>query len=181
MMGRLIVLSGPSGVGKDTVLDALIARDPRIVRVVTYTTRKPRMGEVDGVHYRFVDKERFFELANAGHFFEYKNVYDDVWYASPRSDAESLERSGKFPVLKIDVEGAMDVIALRPDALTIMIVPPSIEELERRLRARASDSEAEVEARIAKAAYELSFADRYQHRIVNDRVESAAGRILALL
>ncbi|MBI5706786.1 MAG: guanylate kinase [Armatimonadetes bacterium] len=181
MRGSLVLLSGPSGVGKDAILDALIARDPRIHRVVTYTTRQPRAGEQNGVDYHFVSLNRFFELAQAGHFFEYMNVFADDWYASPRTDAERMESEGKIAVLKIDVEGANEVRRQRPDALSIIILPPSMEELERRIRARGGDDEASIQRRLAKANWELGFADRYTHQVVNDDLQSATETVYGLI
>lgn len=181
MSGKLVLLSGPSGVGKDAILDGLIAKDSRIRRVVTYTTREPRDGERDGIDYHFVTLDRFFELANAGHFFEYMNVFADDWYASPRTDAEQLESDGMITVLKIDVEGANEVRRLRPDALSIMILPPSKEELERRIRARGVDDEASIQRRLAKANWELGFADRYTHQVVNDNLPAAIEAVYSLI
>lgn len=181
MSGRLVLLSGPSGVGKDAILDALIARDPRIQRVVTYTTRQPRAGERDGVDYHFVSLDRFFQLAQAGHFFEYMNVFADDWYASPRTDAEQMESVGKIAVLKIDVEGANEVRRQRPDALSIIVLPPSMQELERRIRARGVDDEASIQRRLAKANWELGFADRYTHQVVNDDLAKATETVYGLI
>ena len=169
MSGTLVVLSGPSGVGKDTLIDAWIKANPLVTRVVTYTTRPPREGEVDGRDYNFVDAERFAELDEQGWFWESKNVYGNM-YASPKADTERLLAGGKIPVLKIDVQGAIEVMRLRPDAVTVFILPPSDEELERRIRARGTDDDATIGKRLVNAARELALAGRYQHQIVNDDV-----------
>ncbi len=181
MSGVLVVLSGPSGVGKDTLIDAWSKRNPRVCRVVTYTTREPRTGETDGVSYHFVDRETFFELAKNNRFFEHKNVFEDDWYASPRDEAERLVESGMVAILKIDVEGALEVMKERPDALTVFILPPSREELERRIRSRARDDVAAIEQRLSKAQRELSYARRYAYRIVNDDPERAVDRLESML
>ncbi len=167
--GRLVILSGPSGVGKDTVIDAWRAADPRVERVVATCTRPPRTGERDGVDYDFVSPEEFHRRAEAGAFLEHKEVHGN-WYATPVAGVESRLAEGKVAVLKIDVQGALDVMERRPDALTVFLLPPSLEELEARIRGRGQDDEAAIERRLATARWELDQAGRYQHRIVNDEV-----------
>ncbi|CAN5699744.1 guanylate kinase [soil metagenome] len=169
MPGRLVVLSGPSGVGKDTVLDAWIARNPRVRRVVTYTTRSPRAGEVHGVDYAFVDRERFLEHVAAGDFLEHKEVHGNH-YASPLRDTEALLAEGCIAVLKIDVQGALAVMPLRPDAVTVFLLPPDSDELARRIRERGTESAEEVVKRLRNAEGEIALAGEYAHRIVNQDV-----------
>jgi guanylate kinase len=173
----LVVLSGPSGVGKDAVIDAWMRADPRVVRVVTYTTRAPRKGEVDGRDYNFVDLEAFRSLLDKGWFWEHKVVHGN-YYASPRKDTEALIDQGKMPVLRIDVQGALDLMRLRPDAVTVFLLPPSYEELERRIRGRATDDEATIQRRLENARSEMELAGRYQHQIVNDDIELVVGRLM---
>lgn len=180
MGGKLVILSGPSGVGKDTVLAGWSKQDPRVVRVVAYTTRTTRPGEVDGVDYHFVDRETFLRLAAEGAFLEHKEVHGNL-YATPKKDMEALLDAGKIAVLKIDVQGALSAMALRPDATTIFLLPPSIEELERRIRGRASDDEATIQRRLASAKTELGFADRYQHRVVNADLERTIAEVARLV
>lgn len=170
MSGLIVILSGPSGVGKDTVIDAWAKVNPLVTRVVTYTTRDPRNGETDGRDYNFVSAERFAELDEQGWFWESKNVHGNM-YASPKADTERLLEQGRLPVLKIDVQGAIEVMRLRPDAVSVFILPPSTEELERRIRARATDDDATIGRRLDNAKGELSLAGRYQHQIVNDDVD----------
>jgi guanylate kinase len=172
----IVILSGPSGVGKDTVIDAWMAADPRIARVVTYTTRAPRHGEVDGRDYNFVDLETFKFLDDQGHFWEHKVVHGH-YYASPRKDTEALLEQGRVAVLKIDVQGAMEVMRQRPDAVTVFLLPPSLEELERRIRGRGADDEETIQRRLRNAQDEIALADRYQHKIVNEDV----GSVVAVL
>lgn len=179
MSGRLVILSGPSGVGKDTVIDAWKASDPRVRRVVAYTTRAPRTGETDGIDYHFVPVERFRELADAGAFLEFKEVHGN-FYATPLHDMEAMLTDGAIAVLKIDVQGALSAMELRPDAMTIFILPPSDEELERRIRGRGTDDEATIEKRLHNARLEIELSDRYQHRIVNDSVEAVVEAIRTL-
>ena len=175
----LLILSGPSGVGKDTVIDAWRARDPRVTRVVAYTTRAPRAGEIDGVDYHFVTTDQFLECAEAGDFLEAKEVHGHH-YATPLRDMEALLAEGKVAVLKIDVQGALTVMALRPDALSVFLLPPDVDELERRLRDRATDSPDKIAQRLENAQGELALSERYGHRIVNDRVDAVVDRLIAL-
>src|SRR5689334_15018289 len=129
-MGRLVILSGPSGVGKDTVLAAWQSSNPRVQRVVAYTTRAPRAGEQNGVDYHFVSRARFDELVEANAFLEHKIVHGN-YYATPLADMEAMLNAGKIAVLKIDVQGAMEAMRLRPDALSIFLLPPNVEDLEK--------------------------------------------------
>ncbi len=175
----LVILSGPSGVGKDTVIDAWAARDPRVVRVVAYTTRGPRAGERDGIDYHFVTVDAFLECANAGEFLEAKEVHGHH-YATPLKDMEALLAAGKVAVLKIDVQGALTAMALRPDAVSVFLLPPDPDELARRLRERGTDDEATVARRLENARGELALSERYAHRLVNDDVTTVVNRLVEL-
>lgn len=161
-----MVLSGPSGVGKDTVLDLWLTREPRLKRVVTHTTRKPRPGEIPWVHYVFESEAEFMARATRGEFWEHKRVHNH-WYGSPRTMSETWMREGFWPVLKIDVQGAQTVVELCPDAVTVFLAPPSLEELERRIRARGTETEEMVQLRLENARRELDAAEFYRFRIVN--------------
>ena len=175
----LVILSGPSGVGKDTVIDAWAARDPRVARVVAYTTRAPRVGERDGVDYRFVTVDSFLECAEMGDFLEAKEVHGHH-YATPLKDMEALLAAGKVAVLKIDVQGALAAMALRPDAISVFLLPPDPHELERRLRERGTDDPATIARRLENARGELALSERYAHRLVNDDVASVVERLIEL-
>jgi guanylate kinase len=166
MSGRLVIFSGPSGVGKDTVLNAWSAMDARVQRVVAYTTRPMRPLEVDGTDYNFVNLEKFRDLAASGAFLEYKEVFGNL-YATPLHDMEAMLEAGKVAVLKIDVQGALTAMKLRPDAITVFIMPPTFEELERRIRSRATDSPEVIERRLRVARDEMALAPEYQHVLVN--------------
>ncbi|RYG24626.1 guanylate kinase [bacterium] len=179
MTGRLVILSGPSGVGKDTVIDAWKARDPRVTRVIAYTTRAPRAGEKDGVDYHFVSVDQFLECANAGEFLEAKEVHGHH-YATPLKDMNALLEAGKVAVLKIDVQGALTAMALRPDATSVFLLPPDGHELARRLRDRGTDDEDTIARRLENAKAELALAERYQHRIVNDSVDAVVEKLVSL-
>ncbi|MCE9557918.1 MAG: guanylate kinase [Armatimonadetes bacterium] len=167
MSGKLIILSGPSGVGKDTVIDTWKKTNPDVERVVAYCTRDPRLGEVAGVDYNFVTVDEFLELADQGAFLEYKKVHEN-YYATPLSDMERLLDDGKIAILKIDVQGAVDVMQLRPDAITVFLLPPSSEELEKRIHGRGSDSAEAIAKRLENAREEIALSRHYQHKIVND-------------
>lgn len=180
MRGKLVILSGPSGVGKDTILAAWKEANPRVVKVVAYTTRAMRPGEVDGVDYHFVDRERFLAMAEAGDFLEYKEVHGNL-YATPLKDMEQLLDDGKIAVLKIDVQGAVTAMDLRPDALSIFLLAPSMEELEKRIRGRATDDEATIQKRLANARREVELAHRYHHRVINRSVAEAVAEIEAIV
>lgn len=171
-MGKLLIFSGPSGVGKDTLLNAWSKANPRVRRVVAYTTREPREGEQDGVDYHFVSVAQFLEKAKRGDFLEYKEVHGNH-YATPLVDMENMLKAGLIAVLKIDVQGAMTALDLRPDALSVFILPPSWEELERRIRNRALDDDRDIEVRLLNAREEMELANKYQFRVVNDSLEQA--------
>lgn len=176
----LVILSGPSGVGKDTVLQAWTLVNPRIRKVVAYTTRAPRTGEVDGIDYNFVTREEFLAKAECGDFLEWKEVHGNL-YATPLKDMESILAAGDIALLKIDVQGALDVIKLRNDAVAIFLLPPSWDELERRIRNRKQDTPEQIEKRLANARGELELADRYHVRVVNDDVNRAVAELEAIV
>jgi guanylate kinase len=176
----LAIISGPSGVGKDTIIDALRKRERSrpFHFVVTCTTRAPRVGETDGVSYHFVEPERFLALRNAGELLEANEVHGH-WYGTPRVEVAEALAAGKDVILKIDVQGAHAVKERVPDALLIFVVPPSLEALFHRLRSRATESVEELELRQRNAAVELARAGDYDHVVVNetDQVDRTAERI----
>jgi len=176
----LVVVSGPSGVGKDTIIGALRERprDPDYHYVVTCTTRLPRPGEVDGVSYHFLSRERFAALRDAGAFLEWAEVHGN-WYATPRAEVRRALASGHDVILKIDVQGAAAVKSLVEEALLVFVVPPSLEALFRRLRARATETAQQLELRQRNAAIELARAGDYDHVVVNEdgQVQRTAERI----
>ena len=178
--GMLIVLSGPSGVGKDTLLRRLEEVCPRIERCVTYTTRAPRPGEVPGVDYNFVSIEEFKRMIEEGEFLEYAQVHLDL-YGSPLSPVIAIRQKGSDALLKIDVQGGLTVKQKVPDAIMIFVAPPSMEELERRLRARYTDSEASVTKRLADARMEIEQIPMYDYLVVNDEIESAVEELRSII
>jgi len=178
--GRLIVLSGPSGVGKDTVLRTLFELDPHLRYSVSYTTRPPRHGEVDGVSYSFVDVRAFEAMIERGELLEWARVHGNLYGTSLRRVRDHLER-GEDVVLKIDVQGAAQLRGRVPEAIFIFLLPPSLEELRERLRSRESESDESLAQRDADAVRELAEAARYDHQVVNDQVERAAREILEVV
>ena len=181
MIGRLVILSGPSGVGKDTVLDAWRLRNPRVQRVVAATTRTPRSGEVDGVDYHFLTREAFLNKANCNEMLEFKEVFGNL-YGTPVEGMERLLTEGKVAILKIDVQGGLDVIEKRPDAVTIFLLPPSQAELEERLRARCTDDPADIERRLQHAKAEIAIGmNHYKHQVVNADVDRAVDELEAIV
>ena len=178
--GRLIVLSGPSGVGKDTVLRRLFELDPGLRYSVSFTTRPPRDGEVDGSSYSFVDAQTFRRMQRAGDFLETATVHGNLYGTSARRVREALAR-GEDIVLKIDVQGAAAVRDRVPEALLVFLLPPSADELRARLRARETEDAASLRRREEDAVRELAEAARYDHRVVNDDVDRAAREILAIV
>jgi guanylate kinase len=180
----LIIISGPSGVGKDTIIDALRRREREAGRdgdrhyVVTCTTRLPRNGEVDGVDYHFLSRGEFLRMRAARGFLEANEVHGN-WYGSPRDQVRKALMAGRDVILKIDVQGARVVKEQVSEALLIFVIPPSLEELFQRLRDRATESADELELRQANAAIELARDKDYDHVVTNEtgQVERTAERI----
>jgi len=178
--GLLIVISGPSGVGKDTVLRRLFELEPRLKYSVSYTTRPPRPGEVDGQSYSFVSESEFLHLIEQREFLEWARVYDHYYGTSRRRVEEALVR-GEDIILKIDVQGATFVRKRRPDGLFIFITPPSTEELLSRLTGRNTESPQALALRQKEALIELGLAKDYEHVVCNRDVDQTANEILAMI
>ena len=178
----LVVLSGPSGVGKDAVLSELRKLDRPWHFAVTATTRPMRAGERDGVEYIFLDMEIFDRMRERDEFLECAEVYGR-WYGVPRSQARDALRSGKDVFLKIDVQGAATIRGMAPEALLIFLIPPSLGELQQRLRGRMTESSEELERRLRTAKEELRLVQHFDYRVVNSdgRLDLAAADIDAII
>lgn len=178
--GQLIVLSGPSGVGKSTVIAELFSQRSNIYFSVSYTTRQPRVGEQDGVNYNFVSREEFERMIADDELLEYAEYVDNYYGTSIKLIREKLD-AGIDVLLDIEVQGAAKVRARCPDALFIFIIPPSFEELSRRLHRRNTDSEDVIAGRLAKARQEFREIPKYDYLVINDKVANAVSEIEAIL
>jgi guanylate kinase len=177
---ELWVIAAPSGAGKTSLVRGLLERDPSLRFSISYTTRAPRSSEVDGRDYFFVSKEKFHEMARNGAFLEHACVFDN-WYGTGRAHVEELLKGGTSVVLEIDWQGARQVRERAPGSRSIFILPPSVAELERRLRGRKSDSEAAIERRLKDAVGDMTHWAEFENVIVNDEFNAALERLAAVV
>ena len=178
--GKLLVISGPSGCGKSTVLSQVMAGRGDLRFSVSATTRAPRPGETDGKEYYFVSRERFEEMVENGELLEHAEFVGNC-YGTPKAPVIKQLDEGITVILDIEVQGAAQVKALMPEAVTVFLAPPSLEELEARLRGRGTETEEKILGRLETARRELLLAPTYDHVIVNDVVERAAQELSAIL
>lgn len=172
MRGTLFIVAAPSGAGKSSIVNAVLARDPDIRLSISFTSRPPRPGERQGEHYHFVSREEFEAMVAAGEFFEYAMVHGD-WKGTARQSVEPLLSEGKDVLLEIDWQGARQVRAKVPDAVSVFILPPSRAALEERMRKRGQDSEEVIQRRLAAAREEMSHYHEFDYLIVNEVFETA--------
>ncbi len=178
--GHLFVISAPSGAGKSTVLSCVRKRLEDLEFSVSYTTRGIRGDESDGVEYHFVDRARFEAMTRAGDFLEWAQVHGEL-YGTPRAPIEEATDAGRDVLMDIDVQGGMSIKDEFPEAVTVFLLPPDTQELKQRLSGRATDNPEQIKLRLANAGREMAFADRYDHRIINDRVERACDELCDLI
>jgi guanylate kinase len=180
MKGRLFVITAPSGAGKSTLIRALVKDDPSLKLSISYTTRPPRPGEQNGREYHFVDDKEFLAMRARGEFLESAEVHGNRYGTAKQVIGEALSR-GHDLLLEIDWQGARQVRHLHPDCIGIFILPPSIEELERRMRTRGQDTESVIQRRLATAREELSHAGEFKYAIINKDFEAAKGELSEII
>jgi guanylate kinase len=172
MSGRLFVITAPSGAGKTSLIEAVMRDDPSLKISVSYTTRQPRKGEKNGVDYHFVDEATFERMRSRGEFLESAEVHGNHYGTAKKVITDAVKR-GDDLILEIDWQGAQQVRRLYPDCIGIFILPPSIEELERRMRTRGQDSDAVIRRRLDNAREELTHSEEFKYRIINKDFETA--------
>jgi guanylate kinase len=170
--GKLFVFAAPSGAGKTTLVHAVVTKRPELRFSISYTTRKPRKNEADGVDYLFVTEKKFMQLRDEGEMLEYAKVFDN-YYATSRSQVEKHLADNRNVILEIDWQGAQQVRESMPECVTIFILPPSVAELERRLRDRRTDSAEVIERRLRDALSDMSHWTEFDHVIINDDLNQA--------
>ncbi|SDZ01513.1 guanylate kinase [Proteiniborus ethanoligenes] len=178
--GLLIVISGPSGVGKGTVCRYLLDKNKEISLSVSSTTRAPRIGEIDKVSYFFTDKEQFEKMINNEEFLEYAYVHGN-YYGTPKKNVLEKVEKGQDVLLEIDIQGALQVKEFYPDGVFIFILPPTMEELKKRIVNRGTETEAAIEERFKTAYKEIEYVFKYDYAILNDEIELAVKRIESII
>jgi len=178
--GRLFIISAPSGTGKGTVISHLMKLRPELELSVSATTRPPRSGEVEGKSYCFVTRESFQDMISRGEFLEYAGYVGEL-YGTRKKPIDEFVLAGKDVLLEIEVQGAKQVMAKVPGAVSIIVVPPDMDELERRLRGRGTDSEEKIASRLDRARRELEEKDHYDYIVTNDDISRAAREILSII
>jgi guanylate kinase len=177
----LLVLVGPAGVGKGSVVREILERNTDFMLSVSVTTREPRPGESDGIHYYFITKDEFEQLIKSGKLLEWAKVHQDHYYGTPLSELEKAERLGRHLVLEIDLQGARQIRGRIENIVTVFLLPPSVEELEARLRGRGTETEEQIQTRLETARTELAAASEFDYQIVNDSLSETANDIVSLV
>lgn len=181
-MGKVIIFSAPSGSGKTTIVHRLLERYPQLEFSISATNRAPRGAERDGVDYYFLSQEAFAAAVAEGRFVEWEEVYKGTCYGTLRSEVERIWQKGHVIVFDVDVLGGINLKRIfGQDACSVFIMPPSVEELRRRLEGRGTDSPEAIDRRVAKAEFELTKAPEFDHTVVNDRLDDAVRQTCAIL
>ena len=180
MMGRLYTVSGPAGVGKGTLVDLACAMDPSLFLSISCTTREVRPGEKDGVNYHYISEARFDQMVREDAFFEWASVHGHR-YGTPCEPVERALAAGRSAILEIDVQGALQVQKNYDDGVYIFILPPSLEELKKRIRGRGSETEETMARRLGEALHEIHNIDKYDYRVINEDLDTAIDRVRAII
>jgi len=178
--GRLFVISAPSGAGKTTLVHRIMAADPSLCFSISYTTRDRRHNEKEGESYHFVSKEQFEKMIAAGEFLEHAEVFDN-YYGTPKQGVQDLLKQGRNVILEIDWQGAQQVRKNMPDCLSVFILPPSVKELEQRLRGRATDSDEVIARRLADSVADISHWQEFDYAVINDDLDTATATLQSIL
>lgn len=178
--GMLVLFSGPSGVGKDTVLDIILSKDEKLQRSVSLTTREKRAGETDGEDYYFITKDEFSQMIKDGQVLEYAQYGENI-YGTPKAPVDKWLKEGKTVILKIEVKGAQKIRELYPEALSIFLLPPSMQILEKRIRGRGTEDEQDINRRLEIAKNEMLRSADYDFVVVNDDLDEAANNVLSII
>lgn len=178
--GILIIFSGPSGVGKDTVLEVVLDKNKELQKSISLTTREIRENEIDGKDYYFISKSNFDKMVDNNEVLEFAK-YGESFYGTPKAPIDKWLDEGKTIILKIEVQGAKKIKELYPEAVGIFIMPPSMEELERRLRLRGSEDEADIQRRLDIAKSEMERRVDYDFQVINDNVDRASNEVLEIV
>lgn len=180
MKARLFVIAGPSGVGKGTIIKEILKENKDIILSVSSTTRKPRSGEINGVNYNFTDTDQFKKEIQNGEFLEWA-VYNGNYYGTSKSAVDNALENGKSIILEIEIQGAIQIMQKCKDAVFIFILPPSYQELEKRLRGRNTEDEETIQNRLKITQKELEVGEKFKYKVVNDKVENAVSKILEIV
>ena len=177
----LLVLVGPAGVGKGTVVKEILTKNTDFMLSVSATTREPRPGETNGIHYHFISQSDFEELIRKGKLLEWAQVHGRHFYGTPLGELDKAERLGRHLVLEIDLQGARQIRSKVDNAVSVFLLPPSIQELEERLRGRGTETEEQIQTRLETARVELAAAGEFDFQVVNDDLAQAASTIVELV
>lgn len=178
---KVVVLAGPAGVGKGSLVKWILEHDPQFMLSVSATTRAKRAGEIDGVHYHFVSKDEFVAGIEAGEYLEWAQVHNDNYYGTPQQELGRAEKEGKNLLLEIDLQGARQVKVSHPEAIQIFILPPSWEVLVERLRGRGTETESEIATRLTTARTELEAKSEFDFQLVNENLAECAQEIIRIV